>query len=300
MAARCGLAGVLLVLGGVLVAAGGGVPRPAVRVSDAALAQGSVDAAAGLAGALLGGLAGGANFGADGVPAAEPGTGGDSYGGEGKTFEPLFGNAKSTVIVLHGLSARVSQVVPLVPIAQTAGLTSTRFILPQAPEAYVNYRRRFEPSWMNMGGTTRGAQEFPGEIWATMRRLERIVEGERARGVQRVAVVGMSQGGAIASAMYMASAARLDGAVQLSAWLPDSFAGTGTLNPANARLKLLMVHGGEDAVISLGWAQTMVGVMRERGRDVDEKIIDGAGHVFGASLITAAKYCIEYLKDQGL
>lgn len=119
-----------------------------LRTGEAAVAglsRGSVDGASRLAGGVLQGLAAGVAFAAEGEVAPEPERGGDSYGGEGKTFEPLFGSAESTVIVLHGLGARVAQVVPIVPIAQIAGLVQTRFILPQAPVAYVNYRQQEEP-----------------------------------------------------------------------------------------------------------------------------------------------------------
>jgi uncharacterized protein len=153
---------------------------------------------------------------------------------------------------------------------------------------------------MNMGGTCRGADEFPGDIYATIRRLERIVKGERARGVEKVAVVGMSQGGAVATSMYMVSNMRLDGVVGLSAWLPDSMAGANTAAPVNAALPLLMVHGSADDVIELGWNQAMIAVMRERGRVVESKVIDGAGHAFGKDVFTALKYTFGYLKHQGL
>jgi hypothetical protein len=105
----------------------------------------AADEAAALAANVLGGLPGGIASVRDGEVVATPHNGGDSYGGEGMTFEPLFGNARSTVIVLHGLSAWVSLVVPIVPVAQSVGLTRTRFILPQATVAYVNYRQREEP-----------------------------------------------------------------------------------------------------------------------------------------------------------
>lgn len=151
-----------------------------------------------------------------------------------------------------------------------------------------------------MGGTTRGAQEFPDEIWATIGRIERIVAGERARGVQKVAVVRLSQGGAIAVSMYMVSNVRLDAVVGLSAWLPDAMAGRDTASAANANLPLLMVHGRSDRVIELAWSEQMIAVMRGLGRTVDAKVINGAGHTFGASLLTAARYTIDYLKKHGV
>jgi hypothetical protein len=129
--------------------AGGAVfelaPLQTARVSVLDIDQESVDGASGAVAALMAGLVAGVDFANDGEVVPTPAKGGDSYGGDGNTFEPVFGHAKSTVILLHGLSARISQVVPIVPVAQTAGLTRTRFILPQAPDAYVNYRRKAEP-----------------------------------------------------------------------------------------------------------------------------------------------------------
>lgn len=149
-----------------------------------------------------------------------------------------------------------------------------------------------------MGGTSRGADEFPEDITATIRRIERIIAGERARGVRKVALVGLSQGGAVVASMYMASNARLAGVVQLSGWLPDAFAGPETMALANVDVPLLMVHGSEDDVIEVDWARDMVEVMRGRGRVVDEKILDGVGHAFGKSIFTAIKYTIKYLKER--
>lgn len=227
---------------------------------------------------------------------------GDSYGGDGLTFEALKGKAEYTVILLHGLSAKVEQVAPIVTLGQLSGLTSTRFILPQAPDAYVNYRRRTEPSWYNIDSTTAGAKEHEDDIMEAAGRIDKIIAGEHRRGIPEgnVAIVGLSQGGGVALTVYMRSREKLAGVVGLSTYLPLASSYPDAQSSTNKDVPLLMVHGSADDVVEIEWARMSAEKIRDSGRQIDLKVIEGAPHIFGTSFAKAAEYSIEYLKDRGI
>lgn len=225
---------------------------------------------------------------------------GDSYGGAGKTYEPASGTARSSLVLLHGLSANVDQVAPVVGIAQRAGLQSTRFILPQAPDAFVNYRRRTEPSWFNVDGTNPSAAEHPDEILASVARVEKILQGELDKGVEKVAVLGMSQGGAVASTLFMRGKVKVEAAVLLATWLPLASSYPRAATPASSGTPALMVHGGNDRVVELQWAEDSAEIMRQSGRTVEFEVEANAPHVFGIKLFSVAQRSINYLKERGI
>lgn len=226
--------------------------------------------------------------------------GGDSYGGRGKTFEPMFGRARSSVVVLHGLSGTTMTVVPLVVFAQLFRFSGTRFILPQASVAYVDYRGQKEPSWFNMGGLYRGGTEYPQEILASVCRIERIIKGEKARGIEKIALVGLSQGGAVATSFFAISDIKISAVVGIAAWFPDSMAQYTKQNDTSTTTPLLMVHGDKDVVITKFWSDSTVNVLRRLGRKVTQERVRGVGHTFGLKLLAAAKIAINFLKFHGI
>lgn len=278
-----------------------------------ALSQGSINSIADLSTATINEIieearVGNPNAGTPGEAADGGGGGsgtsqssdGDRYGGAGLTYDAASGKATSTLVMLHGLSADVGQVAPLVGIAQRGGMQNTRFILPQAPDKYVNYRRKTEPSWFNIDGTDAGAKEHPKEILASVKRVEDILKGEKKKGVKRVAVLGMSQGGAVASTLFMRGSVKLDGCVLLATWLPLAGSYPKAATDASKGTPALMVHGGADPTVELQWAEDSAEVMRKSGRTVDFQVEPDAPHIFGLKLFSVATKSMNYLKKRGI
>jgi hypothetical protein len=84
------------VLAAVLAGGAGGAvfelaPLQTARVSVLDIDQESVDGASGAVAALMAGLVAGVDFANDGEVVPTPAKGGDSYGGDGNTFEPVLG-----------------------------------------------------------------------------------------------------------------------------------------------------------------------------------------------------------------
>jgi phospholipase/carboxylesterase len=249
---------------------------------------------------------GGGGSGAGSPPSGAAGAGrrvaGDSHGGAGLTFTPTAaGPARGSVVLLHGMDTTAEQIAPIVAIAQASGLAGTRFILPQAPSAYVDYLQNSVVSWFNMGSNDETTGEYPDEILAAVARIERIVQGEYKAGIRprKVAVVGMSQGGALATTIYMRSAAQLGGAVGVSTWLPLLDTYPAAQSAANAKLDILMIHGSQDDAVRLPVAQASVEKMKRSGRNATLNVINGAGHLLGNDLVPAASSVFEYLKAHG-
>jgi predicted esterase len=98
----------------------------------------------------------------------------------------------------------------------------------------------------------------------------------------------------------MRSPHKLKAAVALATWLPLVSSYPAAQSPANAKLPLLMIHGGADAVIELPWAQASAAAMRKAGRTVDFNVVEGAPHAFGSSFFSVAQQAVAELKARGL
>lgn len=229
---------------------------------------------------------------------------GDGYGGEGVVIEPASGVAKGTIVLLHGLTANLEQMRPVATIGKDNGLENTRFILLQAPEAYVNFAQTTLTSWFNINALNPEAVEYQSEILAAAARVEKIVSGERRKsGIERVAVVGYSQGGAVATTVYMRAYVKLDCVVTMASWLPLTFryrpGSRGWRSRRNKNAPALMIHGGADEVVNLFWGQSSARVMRDAGQTVDFRIREGESHSFSGNFNDVASTVVEYLNGRG-
>jgi predicted esterase len=227
---------------------------------------------------------------------------GDSNGGDGLTFPAAVQPALFTVVLLHGSGGKSSDLVTIVTAAQLGGLQRTRFILPQAPTQFLQYRNKVEPSWFNIAATSQDAKEFGPEIVAAADRINNIIAGEYKAKIPagNVAIVGLSQGGAVVTTVYMRSPHKLKAAVGLATWLPLPSSYPAAQSSANPSLPFRYIHGSADKVIEPQWAKSSVEVMRAAGRTVNFELIDGASHTFDAAFFSVGQKAIDELKARGL
>ncbi len=188
---------------------------------------------------------------------------------------PPVGAHRSTVFWLHGLGADGQDFVPVLPALRLPAALGVRFVFPEAP---------VRPVTLNGGMWMRAWYDI--ESIADSRRLNRehleaVVSGVRAllaaeaeRGIppERVALVGFSQGGAVALAAAAArgpdaaSPPAIAGLAALSSYLPfpEEAAPAG---PVAA--PVFLAHGLHDEIVPFAGGTTTRDALRANGWNVD-------------------------------
>jgi phospholipase/carboxylesterase len=163
-----------------------------------------------------------------------------------ETEGPLSGS----VIWLHGLGASNHDFDDLVP---ELGIPGIRYIFPAAPVRRVTINGGYPmPAWYDILSLANPPlREQEADVRASAAEIEELIAREVDRGVasERIALIGFSQGGAMALHTALRHDDRLAGVAVLSAYLvlPDSF--ESERRPGNAQIPLLFCHGKSDDVV---------------------------------------------------
>lgn len=155
---------------------------------------------------------------------------------------------RGTLVWLHGLGASGHDFEPIVPYLRRPDL---RVVLPHAAVRPVTINGRMPMrAWYDI--TT--MEHVPGrndatDIAASRRDIEQLLRDEHARGVpyDRIALIGFSQGGAMALHVGLAFHEQLAGVVVLSAY---ELEGT-SQGEANLETPMFFGHGALDQVVPM-------------------------------------------------
>lgn len=156
---------------------------------------------------------------------------------------------RGTLVWLHGLGASGHDFESVLPYLQRPDL---RIVLPHAPVRPVTINGGMKMrAWYDI--TT--MEHVPGrndaaDIASSRSDIEALIHAEHARGIpyERIAVVGFSQGGAMALHTGLAFSERLAGVVVLSAYELE-----GTVqHEANRDTPMFFGHGSADMVVPVG------------------------------------------------
>lgn len=93
---------------------------------------------------------------------------------------------------------------------------------------------------------------------------------------ERVYVVGVSQGGAMANLLTVKCSQRIAATVCVCGWLPDPL-GSEPLGTHN-KCPVLFVVGSEDTQVSPETVRSVQAVFAENGHPVEFRLVEGAGH----------------------
>ena len=162
----------------------------------------------------------------------------------------------ASVIWLHGLGANGYDFLPIVE--QLGSLPPTRFIFPHAPDQAVTLNGgHVMPSWYDLTGLHQAAPEDEAGLRASMQYVDTLIAQEIARGIapQRIVLAGFSQGGNVALNCALRYPQRLAGALILSSYLGLPARLADEAHAANRSLPILMLHGTQDDVVPLDFAQ---------------------------------------------
>ncbi|GFM60867.1 alpha/beta hydrolase [Pseudomonas capsici] len=156
------------------------------------------------------------------------------------------------VIWLHGLGADRYDFLPVAEALQET-LTTTRFILPQAPKRAVTVNGGYEmPSWYDIKSMTSEARSIDhDEMEASAQQVLNLIEQQRDSGIDpaRIFLAGFSQGGAVVlHTAYKRWQGPLGGVLALSTYAP-TFNDQMTLSASQQRIPALCLHGFHDEVV---------------------------------------------------
>lgn len=167
--------------------------------------------------------------------------------------------ADACVIWLHGLGADRFDFEPVAQMLM-ASLTTTRFILPQAPTRAVTVNGGYEmPSWYDIKAMSPGSRAIDeDELEGSAQHVLDLIEDQIAAGIQpqRIFLAGFSQGGAVVyHTAYVKSQQLLGGVIALSTYAP-TFAASVQVADSQQAIPALCLHGTQDTVVPYSMGRT--------------------------------------------
>lgn len=174
----------------------------------------------------------------------------------------------AAVIWLHGLGADGRDFAGVVPELGLPASLGVRFVFPHAPMRPVTINAGYVMrAWYDIAMTPHGFEQNEAHLAEAVRLLHGLIERELARGVPaaRVVAAGFSQGGAVALHGALRYAARLAGAVILSAPVPQLDDLLREAQPANEALPLFVAHGRHDPMVPFALGEQAARRLRGAG-----------------------------------
>lgn len=180
--------------------------------------------------------------------------------------------ARAAVIWLHGLGADGHDFVPIVPLLGLGPEPPVRFVFPHAPSIPVTINgRAVMPAWYDIRSLEEEDRADEAGVRASAARVERLIDREVERGIDRSRIVlaGFSQGGAIALHVGLRSAGPLLGLIALSTYMvcPATIEAEATV--AGRALPVFAAHGLHDPLVSLSWGEAARDRLRSLGLAVE-------------------------------
>jgi predicted esterase len=212
------------------------------------------------------------------------------------TIEPEGGAAESAVIFMHGLGGSGSELRWMADLLKPK-LPHTRFIFPSAPERPITVNGGMRmPAWYDIASldAVLAQQDDVKGLKRSAKLLRRLAEEQLAAGVQRVAIGGFSQGGAVAlfAALIESLDARVSAVVALSTYLPsrdklgkrlaDSALHSGG---AVAVPPVLMCHGKADGTVQYKHGKASAKALKALGVRTIFRSFKGLQHSVNADVI---------------
>jgi phospholipase/carboxylesterase len=161
---------------------------------------------------------------------------------------------RASIIWLHGLGADGHDFEPIVPELGLPKTLAVRFVFPHAPARPVTINGGMVMrAWYDVVAAGGDRREVEPGVRESARRIEALIDRERARGVADRAIVlaGFSQGGAMALHTGLRHPERLAGIMALSCFLPLADTAAAEASAANRDVPVFMAHGTHDPLIPI-------------------------------------------------
>lgn len=159
--------------------------------------------------------------------------------------------ADACVIWLHGLGADRYDFLPVAEALQQR-LSSTRFVLPQAPTQPVTINNGWAvPSWYDIIAMSPARAINQAQLEQSAQSVIDLIEAQRDSGIdpKRIFLAGFSQGGAVVyHTAFLRWSGPLGGLIALSTYAP-TFNEDLKLSSMQAGIPVLALHGSQDNVV---------------------------------------------------
>jgi phospholipase/carboxylesterase len=185
------------------------------------------------------------------------------------------GDAKASVIVLHGLGADGTDFLPFADEIDLGAVGPVRWLLPRAPVRPVTvnngYRMRAWYDIYQFGAQAKSPHEDDAGLRESFAAVHALIDREIARGVpaNRIVLAGFSQGCAVTLGAGLRYGQRLAGLAGLSGYLPLASSIATERKDANALTPIFMAHGQRDPVIALDRASASRDALKALGYGIE-------------------------------
>lgn len=173
-------------------------------------------------------------------------------------LEPDDFPASATLILLHGMGTTATDFSPMARRIQRGMRFPLRVLLPEAEPAPVTLLAgRATHRWFDLRDADFRLREDRAGITQACTRLRDLIEQEVLVGIplNRIALAGFSQGGALAIAAAALLPPGLGGLASLSGWTPLKSEVAAAAAYRDGRTPIFIGHGAEDPVVPLAWAE---------------------------------------------
>ncbi|MBX3621642.1 MAG: dienelactone hydrolase family protein [Rhizobacter sp.] len=177
-----------------------------------------------------------------------------------------------SVIVLHGLGDDGHGWAPIAQELDLSPLGSVRLVLPHAPLRPVTINGGYVMrAWYDILGTDLARREDEAGLRTSQAAIEALIEREAQRGIaaRHVALVGFSQGCAMALLTGLRHRERLAGIAGLSGYLPLAAATAAERSEANRDVPLFLAHGTQDPVVQFQRGTASRDALAALGYDIE-------------------------------
>ncbi len=160
------------------------------------------------------------------------------------------GEAKASVIWLHGLGADGNDFAPVVPQLGLEEQAPIRFIFPHAPSIPVTINNGYVmPAWYDIQALDVDRHVDEAQLKQSAGWVHDLIDREIERGVdsQHIIIAGFSQGGAVAFEAALTYGKPLAGIMALSSYFAT--ADSITIDPVQNEIPILICHGTHDPVV---------------------------------------------------
>lgn len=202
-----------------------------------------------------------------------------------RVLEPANYNPDAVVFLLHGVGGDgVREVQNARILKKTRMLPGVRFVIPLANPQFVTFFNDTRPSWFDiLSDEVDGPQAMEQVIQAAsnindLMRIQELVYGISPR---RIMIMGTSQGGALATTVYLRY--RVGAVVSFSGYIPIADTYPAALSDASEKSPFLMFHGTEDDVVPFNIAETTAKILTALGRRIKFIILPGEMHVYSSA-----------------
>ncbi|EFA75088.1 hypothetical protein PPL_11162 [Heterostelium album PN500] len=197
-----------------------------------------------------------------------------------KVFRTGYNYLNKLIIFCHGLTYSAEVWRERFENIQRNGNEHVKFILPNALSQHNDYIGSVTQSWFNFNVLNETATVDNDQLNLSRNRIDSLIESEIANGLSsdRIMLGGHSQGGSTAMFTFYNSKHRLAGCIPFGAGIPTKIFANERDDYPNRQQPLKLLHGREDDLVLLSFAESLLECFQRKHANVDLTIFEDTYH----------------------